>query len=247
MKKQVILYAFFCYAMSVGEALAGSLAYYVSGRAAFVHLQNTALNTVVFNGGGQLFPNTVEDGRLSHHSWGMHIAGGGSIQLASYPFDIRTELEYTLNGRMKEEGSTRVNAFTQDLALRWREKTRTHAIMLNGYVDFKTKPRLVPYIGGGLGYARIQVKADGVLEKLMLPGGSYQDIPTVGSDHRSHFAWNLQAGLSWWFNDHFAAEVGYRYAHLGYVKSFNADETTYTSAKYKIATHELAVGLRYTF
>lgn len=75
---------------------------------------------------------------------------------------------------------------------------RTFAIMANVFYDIELGSPIVPYVGGGVGYARTEVKASHVFS---------------GDD--KNFAWQLGAGFNYTIDEHMSLGVGYRYFNGG--------------------------------
>lgn len=246
MNKYIALAGLACGTLLSTHVSAGDLDYYIAGRVAFVDLHNDAYNGAVFQGGGMLFPNTIIDDTISDNVAGFRAAIGLRKQMPAIKGALRAELEYGYNTNAKEKGNSPLNAWTQNVNLSWAQKTRSQTVMVNGYYDLKTQTPLTPYIGGGLGYAKLKTSATGQIENINV-GGSVVNMPFSGSEDRGNFAWNLQAGFSYQINDCLAAEVGYRYTHLGYTKASSISASGTTTAKYKVATHEVGIGLRYHF
>lgn len=119
-------------------------------------------------------------------------------------------------------------------------------LFLNGYVDLGDYNGFMPYVGGGVGVARLD------LDKL-----KYTDYPKFGKpvsgsydgDSQWNFAWNLQAGVGFKVTDNLIIDANYRYVDLGDVKT-----KSFTAAKYSakakiddITAHEARIGFRYMF
>ena len=103
--------------------------------------------------------------------------------------------------------------------------------MLNVLYDFKTGTPLTPYLGAGIGAARVSLDARPI-------GASRID------DSDSAFAYQGIAGVGYRLNDATQAFLDYRYfatAELG----FSTAAGTAVDADYK--NHTLMVGLRYSF
>lgn len=119
--------------------------------------------------------------------------------------------------------------------------------MFNGYIDLGTWHGITPFVGAGVGAARITIH-------------DFTDVgPTVasvafGGDHSEwNFAWALHAGLGMEITDALTLELAYRYLDMGDAES--GDLVTYTGINaidnpmiFKdITAHDLKLGVRYTF
>lgn len=71
--------------------------------------------------------------------------------------------------------------------------TTTLGAFANGYYDFDTGGKLQPFVGAGLGFAKVEV-----------------DSPLVDDDDTG-FAYQLKAGLGYKFNERLTGEAAYRY------------------------------------
>ncbi len=99
-----------------------------------------------------------------------------------------------------------------------------HSFMANVYFDYLTCTPWTPYLGAGMGVSYL--KAD------------------LGEIAKSGYrlAWQVMGGLTYDFNSHWAADLGYRYADLGRIR-FGGEEV----AKINARDHEILLGVRYTF
>ncbi|MBP5344169.1 MAG: porin family protein [Alphaproteobacteria bacterium] len=139
---------------------------------------------------------------------------------------FRTELEYNHWGKTK---SDRVLPAWNERAVSTLEQ---QSLMLNGYFDIPTKTALRPYVGAGIGMARIR-------GRVLYP-------ETVGKHvHRdTSFAWQAGAGFGYDLTKNLTLDVGYRYVNNGNVvikSDFGFP------IKYKARDQEILVGLRYAF
>ena len=147
---------------------------------------------------------------------------GGSAALGiRAPFSygaVRLEAEYTR---------------TADAKKRFHEgdraKLRTQALMFNAYYDFRTCSAFTPYISAGLGGARMKLSAG---EK---------------SIHQTELAWQLGLGVSYKINEHFAADLGYRYIDYGNFSDYLGLEEKAGKTKVEAHANEFLLGVRYSF
>lgn len=165
-----------------------------------VNLQNdnSAAQAV---GSGVLFGTTSYD---AEHEAGFLLGGA-----------LGTRLDEVLPGlRLEVEASWRRN----DIAGRFHENDffgnrngildadqSTFAVMANIWYDIDLGGKLVPYFGGGAGWARTQ--ADGVFYRTAVTPGISQTFDVDGSG----FAWQLGAGLKYPIDDGVTLGVNYRY------------------------------------
>lgn len=171
---------------------------------------------------------------------------------------MRTEIEYGYNGKAKltnnlnhnRAGASvdKVSPIKTDQA-QFKSDIKSQFLMANVYYDFNTGSDWTPYIGAGLGYARVKSE-----NSFQLTGA---DTKYSGSSSFSkssnNFAWNLTAGVSYAVNNNLAIDASYRYADYGKVKSsagLKIGEFKYNhsvDAKSKVRSNEFNLGIRYTF
>jgi len=109
-----------------------------------------------------------------------------------------------------------------------------HALsfMGNGYYDFQTGTRFVPYVGAGIGFADVTMS-----------GVSINGVPAT-NDSDLAFAYQGMAGVGYQLTDNGTIYTGYRYFA---VDDPTFDDTTGEKFHSELATHNLEVGYRLTF
>lgn len=103
------------------------------------------------------------------------------------------------------------------------------SIFANAYFDLYNQTDFAPYIGGGVGAARIKGK--------VTAAGWYNGSASVSS---WDFAWNVGAGVAYNLTPTVALDLGYRYADFGTLTFSNVDLIDVTG-------HEVLLGGRFTF
>lgn len=111
--------------------------------------------------------------------------GFGSAYVGAYRGPIRAEVEYSVLGKAKYEG-TKTNVQFQ-------------RVMANGYVDLNVTRYVRPYIGGGVGTA---------FYKMDEYGSTHDETGTS-------FAWNATAGVGIRLTRNVTFDSGYRYVDMG--------------------------------
>ncbi len=106
------------------------------------------------------------------------------------------------------------------------------SVMGNGYFDFDTGTRFKPYVGAGIGFARV------ALDDVTVNGRSVVDDSDVD------FAYQAMAGVGYQVNTKGTLFLGYRY--------FAVDDPAFNAAaggqiKGEMATHNIEVGYRLAF
>ena len=172
------------------------------------------------------------NGRVLDNGW-TRIAkkdwvAGGSAAVGVKMCAFRAEVEY--NQSLKAMNKLRLP--NEGRYVESKQSYRSY--MLNGYFDIPTYTPIRPYVGAGIGTARVRT--------------------SVANNQNRHnaFAWQLAAGVGYNFNEHWTLDVGYRYVDNGnsvWTMPTNpllgTDGNTRT--KYHSKAHQATVGIRYTF
>lgn len=150
--------------------------------------------------------------------FGGAIAAGISVPTAFGA--VRTELEYRMNEDAEDEIAKIIDTTVE-----------TQSLMLNAYVDIDTGTKFTPYIGGGIGYAKVK--------------GSFNE-PIYGSEGSmddNNFAWQIGLGASYAITQNVALDAGYRYVDFGDFSETYKDEKDTLD----VNASEFYIGARYTF
>ena len=87
--------------------------------------------------------------------------------------------------------------------------------LVNAYADLGTWWCITPYIGAGIGTARVQI-ANFIDSGTVNNGsGSGPSLVYAQTGSEWNFAWALHAGLAYQVNPNMAIELGYSYVNLG--------------------------------
>ncbi len=159
---------------------------------------------------------------LDDKVWGASIAAGTSVKV--FGGSIRTELEYNWNDTAEK------SMYVKDLRANGTAELESQSLFLNAYYDIDTGTKFTPYVGGGIGYAKIE-------GSMSMPGMNI-------SEDNTNFAWQLGAGVAYAVNKNISVDFGYRYTDMG-----DLTANIYPTEKFKIDvdSHELLLGVRYTF
>jgi opacity protein-like surface antigen len=90
--------------------------------------------------------------------------------------------------------------------------------LANAYADLGTWYCITPYIGAGIGAARVTIAnfTDSGVATLFPPGsGVGPGLVSAATGSQWNFAWALHAGLAYRVNPNMAVELGYSYVNLG--------------------------------
>lgn len=123
-----------------------------------------------------------------------------------------------------------------------RERTELGgwALMANGYVDFGNWAGITPYVGGGIGAARIVTsRHDSFNPGSKTPNG------TFAAGDRWSFAASAMAGASYDLGSGFQIDAGYRYLWID-----GAETGTSSAVKGRVEfkdldSHQVRIGVRY--
>ena len=155
------------------------------------------------------------------------VFGGSAAFGFMMPFDyrsIRTEVEYTQNQKAEKKVKAQKSAPDIDASV------QTKAVFFNMYYDFRSQSAWVPYIGGGIGGAKLE-----------------SEIAEESAD-KSTLAWNAGFGLQYRITRHGSLDFGYRYVYYGSFKRNKNDTYKYMEDdKIEAAAHEVYAGLRITW
>lgn len=158
---------------------------------------------------------------------------GFGITLGRSFDQFRGELEYTsrkndIKSHALNGGSTLAGS---------KGEAKSDAFMLNGYYDINTNSAFVPYVGAGIGMAKVKFDDFGV-----------DAIPDVLNDNESQFAYQFMAGGEY----RFAADTWGLFAEYRYFATDDVEVSTSTgtggvanSIPYK--TNNILVGARFRF
>ena len=196
---------------------------YISPKIMWTHLQHDSIG--LFGSSRELTDNII----------GGALAAGYDFH-GGYSYPIRLELEVGMHDKVKysEKPTGQTNAkigYEIDVA----------TLFANIYFDYHNKTDLTPYIGGGLGMARLKAttKLSGFSPYLapMLKDDGFGKSETTWN-----FAWNVGVGVAYTMTESISLDLGYRYADFGsmtIVKGIND--------KYDITGHEVLLGARFSF
>jgi len=141
------------------------------------------------------------------------LAGGYNFAL---PFRVEAEYLWQKNDLNQLSYNNRFGNFTEgDL--------KTQAFMANGFYDVDTGSPWSPYVGAGLGWAKLDL--------------STPALPFNGNDNV--FAYQLMAGVAYAINDQWSVDGQYRF--------FGTADATINGADFNSHSNNLFVGVRYNF
>lgn len=117
--------------------------------------------------------------------------------------------------------------------------------LVNAYVDLGTLGPLTPYLGAGIGVARLTA---GSYSSTPVPAaallGETTVVPTLTGTTKWTLAWAGMAGVTVDVTPQTKIDLGYRYLHMGALRFADTAGGAYRTT---VAAHELRLGLRYMF
>jgi opacity protein-like surface antigen len=119
--------------------------------------------------------------------------------------------------------------------------------LVNFFVDLGTWGCFTPFVGAGVGVAKIKIDHFRDVN-VIAAGGGWADSGT-----QTNFAWALQAGAAYKVNPNFAVELSYRYLNVGNGQSgtlLNLDPTQPPNILapvtfHNIQSHDIMLGVRW--
>ena len=207
---------------------------YVAGRAAYVFMDNDANQWVSDRG----YTSTIVNETLEDNVWGAKLAIGNEFKVCKpYAKAFRVELEYGITDDSNNKGSYGHNINGWTIPTEYGIESRVQTVMVNAYWDINTGTKFVPYVGAGVGYANIREKAY----------VSNQYDTQTAKDHEDNLAWQVSAGVSYEITADLDTELGWRYTDYGDIKNSETRGYYNSSSSRDYDSHEILLGMRYTF
>jgi opacity protein-like surface antigen len=115
--------------------------------------------------------------------------------------------------------------------------------LVNAYVDLGTWWCVTPYVGGGVGFASIDVIG---LKDVNVPNGG---VAFAKDNTETNFAWALYAGLAYKVNPSLTIDLAYRYTDIGDAESgirtaYDLSSTASGIEIEDITSHDLLLSVR---
>lgn len=117
--------------------------------------------------------------------------------------------------------------------------------MINLFYDVVTYQKLTPYLGVGIGYAKINPKEASISNK--------RGQAVFWSNKSENMTYSLMGGLSINMTNKLNFDIGYKFQDFGKAKGFNKaklapnPEKNITPKSFKIKAHIATAGIRYSF
>jgi len=165
-----------------------------------------------------------------------------------YDVPLRAEFEYAYRGKKElikySDSPTGISADVDAIG-----KFGAQSFFLNGYFDIHNSTPVTPYIGVGLGLAKVSVEYKADVSNIS--GVPVDDFKLNTSKTKTNLAWNIGGGAAWKIIDNLALDLGYRYADFGKVSPDNhyigGEARYFRFYDVKTSAHEVMLGLRFSF
>jgi opacity protein-like surface antigen len=155
--------------------------------------------------------------------------------------NVRSDITFNYRPDFKYKGATG--------SWSGKQKIKAYNFMLNGFYDFANMGGFTPYIGAGIGMARIH---SGTFTQTDASGIYYTSGKT-----KTNFAYQATVGGYFKLADGVDFNVGYRYVDLGKFNTKHAErdvtvngvttDKTVNVAKGNLKAHEFLAGLKFSF
>ncbi len=177
--------------------------------------------------------------RAKTHS-GFLLQGAGGLYLSD---NLRAECEISYRARdLKNFEVDYVNVV--GIGLDGGDgDIRCFSAMANAWYDLLLGEKFIPYIGGGIGAARVSLNNFSINTFPIVPGPTSTETELVDDDD-IQFAYQIGAGVGYELSERFIIDLGYRY-----FATLDPEFTDKGGNKVKIdnAYHNLLLGIKYRF
>lgn len=164
---------------------------------------------------------------------GFNVGVQGGYNFAThYDAGVRLEIESTY--RTEAKTNKTINIYSDPVKA--SVKTQIYTSMLNAYFDVDTGTVLTPYVSLGIGLSHVDADFN------------FTIFDASASKSETNLAWAAGAGVYYRINQNLDLDLGYRYLDAGKVKtSIKFTGMFDEEASAKFITHDLTLGLRYSF
>jgi opacity protein-like surface antigen len=133
--------------------------------------------------------------------------------------------------------------------------TKSEWVVLgNAYVDLGTWWCMTPFIGAGVGGARVSINGftdQGIVTPVPGPGAALASLAFGDNVSRWNFAWAVHAGVAYRVTPNFTVELAYRYLDMGNgltgdLRAFDGTNNINNPTTFRsITSHDLKIGVRW--
>jgi opacity protein-like surface antigen len=178
---------------------------------------------------------------------------------------FRGDITGQYRGNSNFKGTDRITGYASDAALYngindYSATKSEWLVLANGYVDLGTWWCVTPFIGAGVGMARVNIANytdTGALDvfdagngNVTRNAGPFPSYATAPSAARWNFAWAAHAGLAYHVNPGLTIELAYSYVNLGKgatgaVSTYNGFTNGVAMEFHDITSHDVKLGVRW--
>jgi len=228
------------YAPPVVEDFGG---WYLRGDIGFSNQRVNRLNNVLDAN------NLTSSQKLSFNTAGIFGLGAG------YRFNnwFRADVTGEYRGNSQFHGTDQITYVGGVGTDTYRATKSEWVVLANGYVDLGTWWCMTPFIGAGVGGARVSI-AGFTDQGIALNGGvgpALAGLALADDVAKWNFAWALHAGVAYRVTPNFTVELAYRYLDMGNgltgdLRTFDGTNNISNPTTFKhITSHDLKIGVRW--
>jgi opacity protein-like surface antigen len=127
-------------------------------------------------------------------------------------------------------------------------------VLANAYVDLGTWWCMTPFIGAGVGGARVAINGftdQSIASNPVQPGPALAGLAYGDNVAKWNFAWAVHAGVAYKVTPNFTVELAYRYLDMGDgltgdLRTFDGGNAINNPTTFKnITSHDLKLGVRW--
>ncbi len=169
----------------------------------------------------------LDDSTLSDNSGSVELSyntGYVVSGVVGYEFGNGLRLEGELNYRQADTDKASAGGASASI----NSDVWSIGMMANAYYDFKNSSSITPYIGGGIGFANVNVG-----------DGSIGGVQVWEEDDDTVFAYQLAVGTGFDVTKQLTVDLGYRY--------YATQDPSFGLADAEYSSHNVMAGLRYRF
>lgn len=215
--------------------------WYLRGDIGFSNQRVDRLNNVLDAG------NTSSVQNLSFNTAGIFGLGAG------YKFNnwFRADVTGEYRGNSQFYGTDRIT-FPGGVGADTYHATKNEWVVLaNAYVDLGTWWCMTPFIGAGVGGARVSINNFTDAGMTNLGGGALPGLAFGDNVSKWNFAWAVHAGVAYNVSPNFTVELAYRYLDMGNgltgdLRTFDGINNVNNPTTFKgITSHDVKLGVRW--
>jgi opacity protein-like surface antigen len=191
--------------------------------------------------------NLTSSQKLSFNTAGIFGLGAG------YRFNnwFRADVTGEWRGNSQFHGTDQITYVGGVGTDTYRATKSEWVVLANGYVDLGTWWCMTPFIGAGVGTARVSIANftdQGIANN---GGGALPGLALADDVAKWNFAWALHAGVAYKVTPNFTVELAYRYLDMGNgltgdLRTFDGVNNINNPTTFKnITSHDLKLGVRW--